>query len=100
MNLPDYVMLLQYSYFKFTLIGFLTVYHASFCHLISSLITNDPKNTVALDLRGREETGRLNLIQLRREKVTLLQVSIIFVAQWFQWIRELLQGMKKVICET
>lgn len=50
------------------------------------------KNTAALDLRGREETGRLNLIQLWREKVTFLQVSFIFVAQWCNWIRELLRG--------
>lgn len=48
------------------------------------------KNTVALDLRGREETGRLNLIQLCGEKVTFLQVSFIFVAQWCNWISELL----------
>lgn len=39
------------------------------------------RNTMALDLRGKEETERLNLIQLRREKVTFLQVSSILVAQ-------------------
>lgn len=55
--------------------------------------------TVTMDLRGREETGGLNLIQLCWEKVTFLQVSLIFVAQWCNWIIELLQGMKKVICE-
>lgn len=58
-----------------------------------------PWNTVDLDLRGREEAGRLNLIKLCREKVTFLQVSFIFVTQWCNWIIELLQGMKKVIYE-
>lgn len=54
---------------------------------------------MTMDLRGREETGGLNLIQLCTEKVTFLQVSLIFVSQWCNWIIELPKGMKKVICE-
>lgn len=34
---------------------------------------------MTMDLRGREETGGLNLIQLCTEKVTFLQVCLIFV---------------------
>lgn len=58
-----------------------------------------PRKTMTMDLRGREETRGLNLIQLCAEKVTFLQVSLIFVSQWCNWIIELLKGMKKVICE-
>lgn len=51
-----------------------------------------PRNTVTMDLSSREETGVLNLIQLRREKVTFLQLTLIFCCPVMQLDYRIIAG--------